>query len=99
MYLSGDRLYTETDETLKVFLLSDLTSPIAIYQVDCVCFSGIIADNHIYIGGDKKLQVFEMNTSLTQPLLPVKVIDTKESVFKILRAGHELILGEEYGYL
>jgi hypothetical protein len=29
----------------------------------------------------------------------VKVIATESNVFKILRVGHELLLGEDYGYL
>ena len=31
VYLSGERLYTEADETLYVYSMSDHTSPIAIY--------------------------------------------------------------------
>jgi hypothetical protein len=57
--------------------MSDHTSPIATYQLDGVCASGIITDNHLYMGcGGRKLHVFEVTTSLTQPLIPVKVIDT-----------------------
>ena len=44
------------------------------------------------------LFVFEMTTSLTTPLIPVKAIDTKLCPYKILRAGHELILGGQYQY-
>jgi hypothetical protein len=40
-----------------------------------------------------------LNTSLTDPLTPVKVIDTKNWVFKILRVGNQLLLGEGYGWL
>jgi hypothetical protein len=40
-----------------------------------------------------------LNTSLTDPLTPVKVIDTKNWVFKILRVGNQLLLGEELGWL
>ena len=75
VYLSGDRLYTATDKTLFVYSMSDHTSPIATYQLYGKCFSGIIADNHLYLGG-RNLQVFEMTTSLTQPLITLKVIDT-----------------------
>jgi hypothetical protein len=39
-----------------------------------------------------------MTTSLTTPLIPVKVIETKICPYKILRAGHELILGGSYQY-
>jgi hypothetical protein len=82
-------LYTAGgDETLYVYSMSDHTSPIATYQLGGRCFSGIITDNHLYLGGDEKLHVFEVTTSLTHPLIPVKVIDTKDWVLKILRVGN-----------
>jgi hypothetical protein len=68
--------------------MSDHTSPIATYQLGGGCRSGIITDNHLYLGVRLKLHVFEVTTSLTQPLIPVKVIDTKDWVFKILRVGN-----------
>jgi hypothetical protein len=68
VYLSGDILYTEADKTLYVYSMSYHTSPIATYQLDGRCFSGIITDNHLYLGGKKKLHVFEVSNSLTQPL-------------------------------
>jgi hypothetical protein len=40
-----------------------------------------------------------LNTSLTDPLTPVKVIDTKNWVCKILRVGNQLLLGERGGWL
>jgi hypothetical protein len=40
-----------------------------------------------------------LNTSLTDPLTPVKVIDTKKWVNKILRVGNQLLLGEGGGCL
>ena len=83
-------MYTGGDETLYVYSMSDHTSPIATYQLGGWCFSGIITHNHLYLGGWKKLHVFEVTTSLTQPLIPVKVIDTKSLVLKILRVGNEL---------
>ena len=59
VYLSGDRLYTAGDSTLYVYSMSDHTSPIATYRLDrgkwC---SGIIADNHLYLGCRYKLHVF-----------------------------------------
>jgi hypothetical protein len=99
VYLSGDRLYTARDETLYVYSMSDHTSPIATYQLSKRCLSCIIADNHLYMGGNEKLHVFEVTTSLSQPLILVKVIDAKRWVHKILRVGNELILGEGEGYL
>ena len=79
VYLNGDRLYTEIDWNMYVYSLSDLSSPIATYPLGDRCESGIITDNHLYLGGIRKLHVFEVTTSLTQPLIPVKVIDTKYS--------------------
>jgi hypothetical protein len=35
--LSGDRLFTEADETLNVYLMSDFTSPIATYDLPGHC--------------------------------------------------------------
>ena len=61
VYLSGDRLYTAGgDETLYVYSMSDQTSHIATYYLGerYRCFSGIITDNHLYLGCDDKLHVF-----------------------------------------
>jgi hypothetical protein len=99
VYLSGDRLYTAGDKTLYVYSMSDHTSPIATYPLCGQCVSGIITDNHLYLDGEKKLHVFEVSTSLTQPLVAAKVINTEYWVYKILRVRNELILGEYYGWL
>ena len=73
VYLSGDRLYTAAGESLYVYSMSDHTSPIATYQLGGFCYSCIIAENHLYLGGfRKKLHVFEVTTSFTQPLIPSK---------------------------
>jgi len=99
MYLNGDRLYTERGENLYVYSLSDPSSPIATYPLGGWCGSGIITDNRLYLGGGKKLHIFEvMTTSSTQPLKPVTFIDTKDWVLKILRVGQELLLGQANGY-
>jgi hypothetical protein len=73
--------------------LSGKSSPIATYPLRGWCFSGIITDNRLYLGGNGKLHIFEMTTSINQPLKLVTVIDSKPGVCKILRAGHELLLG------
>ena len=65
VYLSGDRLYLEVDKTLHVYCLSDLSTPIATYPLGKGCLSGIITENRIYLGGDKKLHIFEVTTSLS----------------------------------
>ena len=98
VYLNGDRLYTERGENLYVYSLSDLYSPIATYPLGGECASGIITDNRLYLGGGNKLHIFEVSDSISQPLKQVKVIDTKDYVFKILRVGQELLLGQEEGY-
>jgi hypothetical protein len=71
VYLSGDRLYTTKDKTLYVYSMSDHTSPIATYKQGGMCYSGIIANKILYLGGNKKLHLFEVKSSLTQPLDPV----------------------------
>ena len=93
MYLSGDRLYTEVDETLYVYSVGDLTSPSATYPLGEKCFSALITDNRLYLGGDYKLHIFEVTPSLTEPLRPVTKIPTKYYVYKILRVGDDLLLG------
>jgi hypothetical protein len=99
VYLNGDRLYTERGKNLYVYSLSDLYSPIATYPLGGECYSGIITDNRLYLGGgEKKLHIFEVSDSTTQPLKQVKFIDTAHCVFKILRVGQELLLGQYDGY-
>jgi hypothetical protein len=98
VYLNGDRLYTERGKNLYVYSLSDLYSPIATYLLGGYSYSGIITDNRLYLGGGKKLHIFEVSDSISQPLNQVKFIDTEDWVNKILRVGHELLLGEYDGY-
>jgi hypothetical protein len=74
VYLNGDRLYTERCWNLNVFLLSDLSSPIATYPLCGECYSGIITDNRLYLSGGNKLHIFEVATSITQPLMLVTII-------------------------
>ena len=93
LYLSGEKLYTAADKTLYVYLVDDITSPIATYSLSNVCNSGIISDNHLYLGGDNYLKIFELTTSLMQPLIPVTEITTENWVYKILRVGRYLLLG------
>jgi hypothetical protein len=102
VFLSGERLYAVAEKTLYVYSVSDPTSPVFIYQTDVYrCYSGIIADNRFYLGGDKKVRVYEVTANFTQPLILVKEVQTKSSVYKFLRVGHELLLGEccYQGYL
>jgi hypothetical protein len=76
VYLNGDRLYTERSKNLYVYSLSDISSPIATYPLGGGCYSGIITDNRLYLGGWKKLHIFDVTTSISQPLKQFKVIDT-----------------------
>jgi hypothetical protein len=78
--------------------MSDLTSPIATYTLGEECYSGVIVDENLYLGG-ANLHVLKASSSLTQPLAPVTVITTKSFVKKILRVGSELLLGEYDGFL
>ena len=77
VYLSEERLYTAADDTLYVYSMSDLTSPVATYPLCNECYSGMIIDDHLYLGGDEQLYVFKVTASLTQPFAPLKVITTK----------------------
>jgi len=98
VYLNEDRLYTERGNNLYVYSFSDLSCPIATYPLGSGCRSCIIYDNRLYLGEDKKLHIFEVNLSNSQPLMLVTVIETASSVVKIFRVGHELLLGEYDGY-
>ncbi len=80
--------------------MTKLISPIGTYPLGGSSWSGIIADNRLYLGGQtKKLHVFDVTTSLNEPLRPVAVIDTEDYVSKVLRVGNQLLLGEWEGYL
>jgi len=96
VYLWGDMLYTEANDTLYVYSLGDLTSPTATYRVS-QCYSALITDNRLYLGGYYELHIFEVNSSLTEPLTRVtkiiKEIPTESTVEKILRVGDDLLLG------
>ena len=85
-------MYTEADKTLYVYSLSNLISPSATYPLG-KCYSALITENRLYLGGNFKLHIFEVTPSLTEPLTPVTKIPTKRSVFKILRVGDDLLLG------
>ena len=86
-------MYTVVDKTLRVYSLSDLTSPSASYPLDNKCYSALITENRLYLGGVCELQIFEVTPSLTEPLRPVTKIPTEHYVSKILRVGDDLLLG------
>ena len=93
MYLWGDRLYYEANNTLYVISVGNLTIPLATYPLGNSCESALITVNRLYLGGTCKLHIFEVTTSLTEPLTSVAKIPTKWSVSKILRVGDDLLLG------
>ena len=80
VYLSQDKLYTQTDETLYVYSLDHLTSLCKTYPLDDKCTSALITDNRLYLGGVRKLHIFEVTPSLTEPLTPVTQIPIEYAV-------------------
>ena len=96
VYLDGDRLYTELDKYLNVYLINDLTSPIATYPLKGRSKSCILANNCLYLNGGDTLYVFKVSTSLTQPLIRVSQIPAPEKINTIVRMGGELVLGMNY---
>jgi hypothetical protein len=93
VYLSEDKLYTMAKGTLYVYSLGDLTSPSASYPLYDSCYSALITENRLYIGGWCKLHIFEVTPSLTEPLTPVTQIPIMGLVLQILRVGDDLLLG------
>ena len=86
-------MYTEADNTLYVYSLGDLTSPCATYPLDNKCYSALITENRLYLGGNNELHIFEVTPSVSEPLTSVTEILTKSIVNKILRVGDDLLLG------
>lgn len=78
VYLWGDRLYTETNYTLYVYSLTNLSSPSASYTLGYNenVYSALITNNRLYVGGTKKLHIFEVTSSPTEPLIPITKIPT-----------------------
>jgi hypothetical protein len=72
---------------------SELNSPVATYPLGRDCFSIIITGNRLYVGGYRVLHVFEESSSLTEPLKYLTQIATEKEILKLLRVGHELLLG------
>ncbi len=87
--MSGDQLYVAADETLFVYKMSDLGSPIAAYPLGGDCNSCIISDNRIYLGGRFGLLVFEKSSSISaEPLTPVTTLKIKRNIIQILDLRH-----------
>jgi hypothetical protein len=75
--------------------------PIANYQVfgEGWIIPKLIDGNHLYLSESRNVRVFEITSSLSQPLKQLPDIITNSWVSKMLRVGHELLLGEENGHL
>ena len=43
--------------------------------------------------------IYEISTSITEPLKKSATIINTEKIFKMIKVGHELVLGEKDGYL
>lgn len=98
--LSGERLFTSADKNLYVYSLSDLSSPIATYDLLDAGWSGIIVDNILLVDGDSfKIMVYEISTSITVPLKQIAIIETIDTIRKVLKVGQELVLGCFNGYI
>ena len=102
--MSEDRLYTVGNDTLYVYSMSDLTSPIATYKAPSFCGSALIADNRLFLGGNSiQIIVYEISTSLPEPLKELATIETFDVISKMMKFGQALVLGffdfDEGGYL
>jgi hypothetical protein len=53
----------------------------------------MIIEDSLYLGGNEKLHVFKVASSLSEPLIPLRDIVTMKWVRKIIRAANELLLG------
>jgi hypothetical protein len=77
LQLDEDILYTEVNKTLYVYQLSDLISPLDKIDLGGHCFSSFKSNNLLYLGGEKVLYIFKVETSLSKPLKFVQQIETK----------------------
>ena len=71
LLLSGDRMYTSADKILFVFSVSDLSSPIATYDLPSSYSKVLISDNCLFLGASNTyyITVIEITTSLSKPLI------------------------------
>jgi hypothetical protein len=101
VHLSGERVFTCIHYTLYVYSVKEFYFPIASYPLGDFCYSTQIFENCLYLVQEKIefVKVFEVPTSLTEPLTFVTEIQTKAKVFNIFRNGYELLLSESDGWL
>jgi WD40 repeat protein len=99
--LSRKNLYTSVDKTLYVYKGSDLNSPIATYDLPAKCWTGLTDKNYLFLGGKtSNIFIYEISSSdKKRPLNRKVTIQTKQPVFKIIKLGQELMLGEHTDYL
>jgi hypothetical protein len=72
-----------------VYSLSELNNPLASYPIGGNCYAGVLTDSRLYLGDNKcKLHVFEVTSSLTQPIEPITQIKTERAIFKFLKEGN-----------
>ena len=81
--------------------MSDLTSPLASYDLPGFCLSGLIAHNYLIIGVGffNYVIVYELSASLTEPLKQIARIETIKEISKIMDYGQCLFLGEKEAFL
>ena len=80
--------------------MSDLTSPISTYDLlPGQSQSGLIDDNCLFLGNSNQIFVFEISTSLTEPLKQLTSSKTRSVIFKMIKLGKNIILGEGEGYI
>ena len=79
--------------------MSDLSSPIATYDHRGGAESGLIADNCLFFGSFTYIIVYEISASLTEPLKALASIRTSLLIYKMIKVGKDILLGEFYGYL
>jgi hypothetical protein len=71
--------------------MSDLTSPIATYDLPSNCYSGIIAERCLFLGvkdgNSNYIIVYEISTSVTEPLIKLYRIQARSDIFKMMNVG------------
>ena len=101
VHLSGERVFACIIDTLYVYFISEPSLPIASYPLGEICTSAKIVENFLYLGSATRefLLIFEVPTSLTEPLTLFSMIKTNENINDMFRNGNELLLSEFDGWL
>lgn len=86
-------IFTVTDETLYVYWMSEVSTPIVTYFLGGRCRAGLFIENCLYLGGHSCLHVFEVTLSLFEPLIALgPPIPNVIRARKILRLNSRLLL-------